>query len=98
MSLYVFSKEAENDLVEIYRYGFINYGENKADLYIEALKEKCQFIATMPNLCPDRDEFNPPVKIYHHRKHLIIYVIENDDILIIRLLHDRMDIQQHMEK
>ena len=44
MSLYVFSKEAENDLVEIYRYGFINYGENKADLYIEALKEKCQFI------------------------------------------------------
>ena len=52
----------------------------------------------MPNLCPDRDEFNPPVKIHHHRKHLIIYVIENDDILIVRLLHDRMDIQQHMEK
>ena len=39
MSLYVFSKEAENDLMEIYRYGFLNYGENKADLYINALKE-----------------------------------------------------------
>ena len=98
MSLYVFSKEAENDLVEIYRYGFINYGENKADLYIKALKEKCQFIAVMPNLYPDRDEFNPPVKIHHHRKHLIIYVIENDAILIVRILHDRMDIQQHIEK
>ena len=98
MRVYVFSKEAENDLVEIYRYGFINYGENKADLYIETLKEKCQFLADVPNLCPDRDEFNPPVKIHHHRKHLIIYVIENDDILIVRLLHDRMDIQQHMEK
>jgi len=98
MRLYVFSKEAENDLVEIYRYGFINYGENKADLYIEALKEKCQFLADVPNLCPDRDEFNPPVKIHHHRKHLIIYVIENYDILIVRVLHDRMDIQQHMEK
>ena len=72
MSLYVFSKEAENDLVEIYRYGFINYGESKVDLYIEVLKEKCQFLADMPNLCPDRDEFNPPVKIHHHRKHLII--------------------------
>ena len=35
MSLYVFSEEAENDLVEIYRYGFINYGEGKADLYIK---------------------------------------------------------------
>ena len=52
----------------------------------------------MPNLYPDRDEFNPPVKIHHHRKHLIIYVIENEDILIVRILYDRMDIQQHMEK
>jgi len=98
MSLYVFSKEAENDLLEIYRYGFINYGESKVDLYIEVLKEKCQFLADMPNLGPDRDEFNPPVKIHHHRKHLIIYVIEDDSILIVRVLHDRMDIQQHMEK
>jgi toxin ParE1/3/4 len=98
MSRYVFSNEAENDLVEIYRYGFITYGENKADLYIEALKEKCQFIADMPDICPDRDEFNPPVKIYHHKKHLIIYIVETDFILIIRVLHERMDIQQHMEK
>ncbi len=98
MKLYVFSKEAENDLVEIYRYGFINYGKNKADQYIEALKEKCQFLADLPNICPDRDEFNPTVKIYHHRKHLIIYVIENNGILIVRILHDRMDVQQHMKK
>ena len=27
MSLYVFSTEAENDLMEIYRYGFLNYVE-----------------------------------------------------------------------
>jgi len=98
MSLYVFSKEAENDLVEIYRYGFINYGENKADLYIDALKEKCQFLAGMPNLCPDHDEFTPSIKIHHHKKHLIIYIVETDYILIIRVLHDRMDIQQHMDK
>jgi len=76
MRPYVFSKEAENDLVEIYRYGFINYGKNKTDQFIEALKEKCQFLAGVPNLSPDRNEFNPPVKIHHHRKHLIIYVIK----------------------
>ena len=52
----------------------------------------------MPNLCPDRDEFNPPVKIYHHKKHLIIYIVETDFIQIIRVLHERMDILQHMEK
>ena len=98
MSLFLFSKEAENDLIEIYRYGYINYGENRAELYIEALKEKCQFLADMPNLCSDRDEFSPPVKVHHHKKHLIIYVIEGDSILIVRVLHDRMNFQQHMEK
>ncbi len=98
MNRYVFSNEAENDLVEIYRYGFITYGENKADLYIEALKEKCQFIADMPDICPDRDEFNPPVKIYHHKKHLVIYLVETDFIQIIRVLHERMDTLQHMQK
>jgi len=45
MSRYVFSIEAENDLMEIYQYGFLNYGENKADLYINALKEQCQFLS-----------------------------------------------------
>jgi len=44
MNLYVFSKEAENDLVEIYRYGFINYGENKLDCMSRTLeKEKAKF-------------------------------------------------------
>ena len=43
MSLYVFSIAAENDLMAIYRYGFLNYGENKADLYINALKAQCRF-------------------------------------------------------
>ena len=52
----------------------------------------------MPNLCPDRDEFNPSVKIHHHKKHLIIYIVETDYILIVRVLHERMDIQQHMDK
>ena len=98
MSLYVLSEEAENDLVEIYRYGFINYGESKADLYIKTIKSKCEFLADMPDFCPDRTEFKPPVKIHHHKKNLIIYIIESDYILIIRVLHERMDIQQHIEK
>ena len=52
----------------------------------------------MPNLCSDRDEFEPSVKIHHHKKHLIIYTVETDYILIVRVLHERMDIQQHMDK
>ena len=31
--LYVFSEKAENDLIEIYRYGFLNHGKRQAELY-----------------------------------------------------------------
>jgi toxin ParE1/3/4 len=39
MRQYVFSKKAEKDLIEIYRYGFLNHDEQKAELYVESLKE-----------------------------------------------------------
>jgi toxin ParE1/3/4 len=97
MSLYVFSKEAENDLMEIYRYGFLNYGENKADLYINALKEQCRFLSCNPFICRERKKLIPPVRIYHHKKHLIIYTIVLDYILIVRICHERMDIPQYLD-
>ncbi|PZX53116.1 hypothetical protein LV84_03323 [Algoriphagus ratkowskyi] len=34
---YLLSQEAEDDIVRIYRFGFINFGEAQADKYFEAL-------------------------------------------------------------
>ena len=92
-----FSKKAEKDLIEIYRYGFLNHDEQKAELYVESLKEKCQALADSPFLYRERKEFTPPVRIYHHKKHLIIYTVETNYILIVRIQHERMDIQKHLE-
>lgn len=41
-------------------------------------------------------KFKPPVRIHQHNQHLVIYIQENDDILIIRLLHKRMNIKNHL--
>jgi toxin ParE1/3/4 len=95
MAKYVFSNKAEDDLVEIYRYGFINFGERQADLYAEKLKEKCQALSESPLLYRERDKFTPPVRIGYHGKHLIIYTIEDGYIFIIRILHGSMDVQNH---
>lgn len=97
MSRYVFSKQAEHDLIEIYRYGFLTYGEIKADLYINALKDKCEFLAENPSLCRERQELTPPVRICHHKKHLIIYTVETGCILIVRFCHERMDIPRYLD-
>jgi toxin ParE1/3/4 len=97
MGHFIFTKKAETDLIEIYRYSFLNYGERQADFYIEALKQKCRFLADNPLLYRERDEFTTPVRIHHHKKHLIVYTLERDHIVIIRLLHERMDVGQKLE-
>ena len=94
MTSYVFSEHAELDLKDIYRYGFANYGENRAEIYKEFLKEKCQFLSENPNICYERYEFNLPIRIYHHKKHLIVYLIKVKHILIVRILHENMNIEK----
>lgn len=97
MSSSIFSKAAENDLLEIYRYSFLNYGKDQAEHYVKTLKEKCQLLSSKPMMCRERKEFTPPVRIHHHNKHLIIYTIEQEHIFIVRLCHERMDISNYLE-
>jgi toxin ParE1/3/4 len=55
----IFSKKAEADLAEIYRYGFVNFGERQADQYADGMWGKCQLLPENPLLYRERDEFNP---------------------------------------
>jgi len=89
---FVFSIAAENDLIEIYRYGTLNYGQEQAELYVHGIKDKCQLVADTPELCRERKEFKPPVRIYNYKSHLIIYILKEKFILVVRILHARMDL------
>jgi len=93
---YVFTHQAEQDLIEIYCYSFLNHGQKQADQYAETLKTSCQTLADHPLLCRERNEFTPPVRIHHVKKHFIVYQVEADKIVIVRFLHDRMDIGLHI--
>lgn len=69
----------------------------QAERYLEELEQSFQLIAQNPELCRERLEFNPPVRIHHQGRHLIIYHLNDDCSVIIRILHDRMNAQEHIE-
>jgi toxin ParE1/3/4 len=96
MGRYVFSNQAETDLIGINHYTVINYGKRQADSYTDSLKKACQFLANNPSFCRERTELSPPVRIHHHNRHLIIYIDNRESILIVRILHDRMAIEDHL--
>ena len=39
----------------------------------------------------ERTEFDPPVRLHPHKAHLIVYRLEADHLLVIRVLHRRSD-------
>ncbi len=93
---YKLTPEAENDLIDIYVYGFLNFGEIQAEQYFSELENSFIVLSQTPLICRERAEFSPPVRIHHRGRHLVIYLIKDDSILIVRILHDSMDIKRHV--
>ena len=83
---------AENDLINIWQYSFEEWGEHKANTYLNgidlALKRLCQ----NPTLYRERSEFTPSVRFMPFEQHICIYQLQEQGILLIRVLHQSMDI------
>ena len=92
-----FTTLAEADIIDRYLYGFRNFGCDQADRYEAGLGQAIDIIAANPRIAAERREYDPPVRVHHHAKHYIVYLIENGDILILRVLRDEVDLTRHLE-
>jgi toxin ParE1/3/4 len=88
---------AEQDLVEIWLYTLNEWGEQQADSYLDELAAAIQMLAKQPLVCRERPELNPPVRIHHHARHLIVYLAVDDGISVVRILHENMDVHGQLE-
>lgn len=90
---YSLTKAARQDIIGIYLQSEERFGEAQADRYLAGLHEMFAFLAENPRAARERIEFAPPVRIHSYKAHLIVYEIERDDILILRLRHGHEDWQ-----
>lgn len=86
---YLFKPQAEEDLAAIWRYSAETWSPDQADLYIGSLIQTIGTLVTMPALARERKEFSPPVRIHPVAEHLIIYLIEDDQLVVVRILGSR---------
>ena len=89
--------QAEQDLLDIWLYTFNEWGQQQADVYLDGLSEAMALLAEQPLSCRERLEFTPPVRIHRHAHHLIVYLALDDGIKIIRVLHDSMELESHLD-
>ena len=88
---------AEQDLLEIWLYTLNEWGEHRADEYLNKLDQAIQLLAEQPLMCRERIELTPPVRIHRHAHHLVVYLVLADGINVIRILHDSMDIDNQLD-
>lgn len=96
MAKYHITRKAAEDLTSIWEYTLKTWSESQADIYYHELKKTFDSIAERPTFY-DREYVEIKLGVYGRRckKHIVFYKLaEEGDIEIIRILHERMDIER----
>ena len=88
---YRISGAADADIVSLYAESVSQFGLKQADQYHDALFDVFELLATNPKMARERPEFARPYRIHRFQSHVIVYQIEGDNLMIIRVRHGRED-------
>ena len=94
---YKLSTLALEDINSIWEFTLQNWSIEQAEKYYNEIFSTIELICLNPNIGKSINE----VKEIHRTKligsHMIIYKFRNQTIFIDRILHQRMDIESHLE-
>ena len=86
MAAYRLSIEAERDIDSTYEYTILNFGPDQARTYLYELEQRFSDLVTNPLLWQAVDHIWPGYRRSVYKKHSIYYRLEDDAVLIIRIL------------
>lgn len=86
LSAYRLTPAAQDDLEKIWLYTAQQWSVEQAERYTDILEDTLDQLVFMPEMARERSEFEPPVRIHPSAEHLIIYQIEGDHLVILRIL------------
>lgn len=92
----LFRPKAEVDLAAIYHYSCKNFGTQKADTYIQNIFAACERICVAQSPGRERNDIRQGVRVVPANAHRIFFEIHEQEVIVIRVLHQQMDIALHM--
>ena len=97
---YIISHQANQDLENIWLYTFENWSVEQADRYSELIMDEIEYISTNPDSGIDFSSIRKGYYRSRIKSHFIFYRInkKNNVVEIIRILHQRMDIENRLKE
>jgi toxin ParE1/3/4 len=87
---------ARADLASIRRYSTRTWGRDRTTEYIAALRDTMKGLVRGTVVTRARDDFRPGVLMATSGRHSIFFEADDSRILVVRVLHDRMDYRVHL--
>lgn len=99
MAKVILRQQAINDLNDIWEYTFYEWSENQAEKYYNAIKVACKEIGENPNIGRNYTEIGTHLFGLKCGKHIIFFhKVSEEEIEIIRILHERMDLKNEINE
>ena len=99
MAKYKLTNKAVDDLTKIWNYTFDKWSENQADKYYQMLLENCNEVACNPELGKKYSVVSENLFGFRAGRHIIFYrKIEENEMEIIRILHEHMDLKSRISE
>ncbi len=97
MASFRLTELARQDLRSIGRYTQANWGREQRNIYLSKIDASFHLLASDPERGRACDEIRSGYRKYRVGRHVIFYLLSAAGIEIIRVLHDRMDLEAHFD-
>ncbi|MDH5564796.1 MAG: type II toxin-antitoxin system RelE/ParE family toxin [Nitrospirota bacterium] len=92
---YRITPRAHRDLKNIGRYSMNKWGKEQRNRYLRALDQRFAWLVDRPHVGKHRPDINQGFYSFPQGSHLIFYLIHENGIDIIGILHKKMDISNY---
>jgi len=96
MAEYRLTPAAEHDLESIWTYTARQWGIEQASRYLDALTATFSEFAESPRTAPGCEHIRSGYRRFGVERHMVYFRMSDDGILIVRVLHARMDALRHL--
>ena len=91
-----FSPKAKADLDQIWDHSLKEWGPERAEAYIHAIRSIINLIDQFPAMAKNAENIRPGLLKYAVGSHVLFLRMANRSIDVVRVLHQRMDYPRHL--
>ncbi|MFQ5644640.1 MAG: type II toxin-antitoxin system RelE/ParE family toxin [Thiogranum sp.] len=94
--MYKLSEAAADDIEGILTRSMLDFGLERTETYFQSLTQCLELLGDNPEMGSTMNETRPGYRCFLHESHAIFYTPREQGVLIVRILHKRMDADRNL--